>query len=247
MPGSARSVEPRPEDEEPLWAAYRRGDEAAHERLVELYTPLARRLAAQLFARRSDGVADFSDYHHYGMVGLLEALCRFEPGRGASFSTYATYRIRGAILNGTERLSEQRSLYAHRARVHAERARSLRRDASRRGSEEFAALVDVAIGLTLGVLIEDEFERIPEPSEVESNPYSACAVAEVRERLLRAVDELPEREQFVVRRHYVDGVSFAELALSLRLTRGRISQIHARALRRIREAHEASRFLDEAY
>src|SRR5262245_2083763 len=102
---------------ERLWAALRRGDPEARSRLVDVHESLVRTLAAELYARRPDGVADFGDYLHYGMLGLLEAIDRYDPDRGAAFATFARYRIRGAILNGIAKETEQREFRSYRARL----------------------------------------------------------------------------------------------------------------------------------
>lgn len=232
---------------EDLWSAVRGGDAEARRRLVEAHEPLVRRLAAQLFARRPDGIADFGDYLHYGMVGLLEAVERYDPARGASFATFARYRVRGAILNGTAKVSEQREFHSHRARLRSERLKSIREDGPEPSDDAFRELVEVTIGISLGVLLETAArdERIAHAER--ANPYARCALAEVRSTLTRRVGGLPERERFVIRQHYFHHTSFAEIAGVLGVTKGRVSQLHGRALRRIREAYQASRPLDDYY
>src|SRR5437868_7509571 len=68
--------------------------------LVAAYTPLVRRLAARVYARRIGGELEYADLVQIGMVGLLEAIDRYTPARGVRFETFATYRVEGAILNG---------------------------------------------------------------------------------------------------------------------------------------------------
>lgn len=230
-----------------LWRACRRGEADARRRILDAHASLVRRLSARLYARRLDEVAQFEDYLHYGMVGLLEAVDRFDPDRGASFATYATYRIRGAILNGLEHASEKRDFGAHRMRLDAERVRSLRREAAAPADDPLRALVDVTVGLSLGFLLETANEEAREARAHHASPYQSCAVAQAREQVVRAVETLPEREQLIVRQHYFHGVSFAEIAELLDLTRGRVSQLHGRALARIREVFAASRRLDGYY
>ncbi len=68
---------------------------------------LVTRIAASLYARRFDNAVSFEDYKHYGVIGLLEARQKYDQNKGAMFDTYATYRIRGAILNGVINHSEK--------------------------------------------------------------------------------------------------------------------------------------------
>jgi RNA polymerase sporulation-specific sigma factor len=86
----------KPAEEAGLWSAYRgRGDGRSRARLIEAYQPLVFKIATQLRLRE----AIFMDMIQEGTVGLIEAVERFDPTRGVRFSTFATYRIRGRILN----------------------------------------------------------------------------------------------------------------------------------------------------
>src|SRR5579864_6107216 len=87
-------------DEARLWQAYRgRGDGRSRARLIESYQPLVFKVAMQLRLRE----AIMMDMIQEGTVGLIEAVERYDPGRGVRFSTFATYRIRGRILNALQR------------------------------------------------------------------------------------------------------------------------------------------------
>jgi RNA polymerase sporulation-specific sigma factor len=97
----------RPEAEARLWRAYRvEGDRAARQRLIESYQPLVFKVVMHL--RPPDHLA--MDLIQEGLVGLIEAVERFDPGRGVRFSTFATYRIRGRVLNALDRVRVEVSL-----------------------------------------------------------------------------------------------------------------------------------------
>src|SRR5215468_7623359 len=86
-------------------------------RLIERYLPLARAAAARFYRLRSDDSVPFEDYLQYARIGLVEAIDDYDPSREASFETYSSYRIRGAVLNGLGRESEvaaQRSFWRTR-------------------------------------------------------------------------------------------------------------------------------------
>jgi len=90
----------RADEEAGLWSAYRsRGDERSRTRLIVAYQPLVFKVAMQLRLRE----AILMDMIQEGTVGLIEAVERFDPGRGILFSTFATYRIRGRMLNALRR------------------------------------------------------------------------------------------------------------------------------------------------
>lgn len=90
----------RPDEEARLWRAYKgRGDTRSRGRLIESYQPLVFKVTMQLRLREEIVM----DMIQEGTVGLIEAVERFDPSRGVRFSTYATYRIRGRILNALHR------------------------------------------------------------------------------------------------------------------------------------------------
>jgi len=90
-----------------LWAQFAQSRQGPpREDLIAHYLPLARIWAAKLYRVRVDDSVPFDDYLQYARLGLLEAIDRFDPAREASFETFSSYRIRGAILNGLGRESE---------------------------------------------------------------------------------------------------------------------------------------------
>jgi RNA polymerase sigma factor for flagellar operon FliA len=236
---SAPSDKASPEEGE-LWRSYAvTRDPGTRARLFEFYLPTAHKLAAYFYARRPDRGAEFADYLQYACVGLIESLDRYEPGREASFSTFASYRIRGAILNGLERSTELAAQHAFRRQVEKERIGSLLED-STSGRDPFEGLVEVAIHMALGLALEDS----PAAQEAGTDPYRTFALKDLRERLLLIVDALPERERQIIKWHYFEHLEFKTIGEVLRLSKGRISQLHARGLKLIREALRSIDHLD---
>jgi len=209
---------------------------------------MTHRIAAHLFGRRVGNAVAFDDYLQYARVGLLEAIDRYDPAREASFSTFAGYRIRGAILNGLEQTTElaaqvaQRRHSRLRERAHSIEIRdmpsTLEDDSEGTQLERFAGMVDMAILLAMGYVLEDNGEWNPAGASV-ADPYRSVQLESVRARLVRLVDALPERERLIVRYHYFEHMEFQAIAEVLEVTKGRVSQLHARALQLIREGYEA--------
>lgn len=208
--------------------------EALRQALAARYTPLARTLAARLYALRFDAGLEFPDYHHFGMVGLLECIDRFDPDRGVRFESYATPHVRGTIADGVAALSERQRQATVRRQVLRERTRSLA-DAPPADTQPQAALArvaDVAIGLALGFMLEDSgmfLDPHAEPGLADGTYRSA----ELRSTCLLVNDSLahlaaPERR--VLSLHYLQGMPFTDIADELGLTRGRISQLHRAGL-----------------
>ena len=230
-----------------LWRQFREsGDAAARERLLELHLGYARVVASVYYARRFHDEIEYADYLQYASLGLLEALQRFDPGRGVQFRTFAARRMHGAILNGLERFTEKQQQIAARQRLRAEHIADVKALADEssgaagappQDARQLMAFVSEAgIGLALCWLLEGS-GMIDSAAETVAQPfYRSTELRQLRERLLRSIDALPEQERKVIRSHYLQEVPFDEIARSLQLTRGRISQVHRRGLLRLRSA-----------
>jgi RNA polymerase sigma factor FliA len=185
-----------------LWGTYRvSGDPHSREQLIEHYLPLARRTAARYFRFRADDSVPFEDYLQYARVGLVEAIDGFDPEREASFETYSSYRIRGAVLNGLGHATEitaQRSFWRTRRQ---ERMESLKQDASSAGAEDLETFARLTVGLALGFLLEPGAEEAADDA-VHANPYAATELEQFRKLVRGAVERLPPRERQIIRRHY---------------------------------------------
>jgi RNA polymerase sigma factor FliA len=233
-------------EEAMLWRRLRDGkdDGSAREQLLALHLPYARTVAATYYARRHHDEIEFGDYLQCASIGLIEAVERYDPERGFQFRTFAARRMHGAILDGIERLTEKQQQIAARQRLRAQRVqdvRSLAADAcgagegSPRGAEQLLRFVaEAGIGLALCWMLEGSAMVESADAAGELPFYRSTEVRLLRERLLRAVEALPDQERIVVRSHYLQELPFEEIAGMLQLTKGRISQIHKRALLRLR-------------
>jgi len=237
-----------PVEEAMLWRQLREsGDSEARERLLALHIDYARIVASTYFARRFHDEIEYADYLQYASVGLLEALERFDPGRGVQFRTFAARRMHGAILNGLERFTEKQQQIAARQRLRAQRLQDVKALAAERSGaagtavpqepQQLLAFVSEAgIGLALCWLLEGS-GMVEEGAATLSQPfYRSAELRQLRERLARAIEGLPAQERTVIRSHYLQEIPFEEIAATLALTRGRISQVHRRALLRLRGA-----------
>src|SRR5258708_35994595 len=115
--------EPSPdlEEEAALWQRYVADrDPVLRAKLIERYLPTAQKLAAYAYSRRGPQAPEFADYLQWARLGMIEAFDRYDPKREASFVTFAGYRIRGAILNGLERATEQAAQHARRKQIEKE-------------------------------------------------------------------------------------------------------------------------------
>jgi RNA polymerase sigma factor for flagellar operon FliA len=200
--------------------------------LIECYLPLAQVTAAKFFRLRPDQAVSFSDYLQYARLGLVEAIDGFDPTREASFETYSSYRIRGAMLNGLARESEvaaQRTFWRTRLE---ERVEQLGPPVSADSERELEEITRMLAGLASSHVLDERDDLVDDTPH--SNPHVATELAQLRE----AVEKLPDRERLVIRRHYFDHWEFRIIARELTVTPGRVSQLHAQALEHIRRLLE---------
>ncbi len=243
-PRPRSQVSPLSEDQEyECWRRFiDKGEVEDRLSLIEHYLPIARRIAAKLFGNRPDDQVEFGDYMQFAVIGLIEAVDRYNPDREAAFNTFATYRIRGAILNGLEKITERRNQCAYRQRANRDRVESIGADAAD-AKQPFAEMVDVTIELALSFIL-DSMDSYEETATAENGPYRNGAMVELRESLAAMLENLPERERLIIRYHYFHNMDFEQLSQILEISKGRVSQLHKSAVHSIREALGGDEGLD---
>lgn len=209
----------------------------ARGRIFEAYLPFSRRVAARVRKERPGDDLDMDDLRQHAAEGLLQAMDRFEPERGVAFEAFAARRIAGCIIDGIGASSESRRQSAFRNRIRAERTRSLRPDDVDRLStaDALQALADLAVSLAIGFMLDEAAAPGDAPVAPGPSAYDSVAWNDTVRRMVSAIGSLPEQERAIVRLHYLEGLEFARIADTLSLSRGRISQIHASALDRLRK------------
>lgn len=218
-----------------LWAAWNeQPGPALREQLIEFYLPFARMLAAKSYARRTYMELEFMDYLQSASVGLLEAIDRFNPARGVSFETFASVRIKGAILSGIETLSEKQEQVSARKRMIDSRVQTLDQESANR-DDVFSHLADLAIGLALGFVLEDTGMMYAElEPQVPDTTYHAVEMKQMQQRLHQMLATLPDNEKRVLTYHYLQHLGFDEVAQILQVGKSRVSQLHKQGLLRLR-------------
>lgn len=173
-----------------------------------------------------------------GLQGLVEARSRFDPTLGASFVTFAYYRIRGSILDGVRRMGHL-SRRAHYARRRA-RALSEVFEASTQVDPQVGEDVDATIAAIDAVLGEmmaaATLSAALEDPQGSPSPEQALVTELERARVRRALAKLPEREQYVLRAFYFDEHPLDAIGAHLGISRSRASRLHTRGLALLREA-----------
>lgn len=222
-----------------------------HETTLDRYGPMVRRIASQLIGRLPANV-DFDDLVQAGMIGLFDAMSRFEGDRGAQFETFATQRVRGAMLDelrGTDWLprSVRRNQRAIESAIH----RAEQRLGRAPGETDIATELDLPLneyqrlladarGAQL-VYIDEHDDADGEGSYIErtlaaagSDPVEVLGDIRFRQELVAAIDGLPERERLVMGMYYEQDMNLKEIGAVLGVTESRISQLHSQAVARLR-------------
>lgn len=246
-------------DELALWQRLRSdGDLDARAELLAMHLPYARIVAAAYYRKRFNNDVEFGDYHQYASIGLLEAMQRYDPGRGAQFRTFAARRMHGSILNGLERLTERQQQVAARQRARAEQLECGKALAAERvglapgavprnPQQLMQYMADVGVGLALAWMLEGT-SMMDDSERAETVPfYRSTEIRQMRERLAQVIGQLPAQERIVIRCHYLQEMPFDQVADMLQLTKGRISQLHKQALSRLRAAVADQPDLDVHY
>jgi len=207
----------------------------SRQRLFEHYRPFARRLSGVQFSRRRALNFERADVEQLAYEALIHAIDRFDPRRGAPFEAYARIRINGHISNGLTRTSEAAAEYTYRRRAEMDRLKSLRPGDADVALDPISALSNLSASIALGLILESELpagiEAIPDPAP---SAYESLAWNELHGKVHELIDRLGEREAYVIRQHYRNGVSFQQIAALLGVSKGRVSQIHKAALQRLR-------------
>lgn len=223
--------------EQNLWRKFTTcNDEYARGELIQYYMPLAKSIASQVYRLRHDDDVGYEDYLQYANVGLLESIERFDPNANALFSTYAVFRIRGAIYNGIQKFSEKREQIALKTRLRKERQDSLVQGANQDDEiDTFSSLVENAIGLALIYMLDDVSYVKTDADSTHEGPYQNCIKYELYKTLKSSVETLSERERTIINLHYFEFKTFVEISELLSLSKGRVSQLHKQAINTIKK------------
>jgi RNA polymerase sigma factor for flagellar operon FliA len=218
--------------------------------LLKQYSPLVRRLAHQMIAKLPANV-ELDDLIQVGMIGLNDALSRFDAGQGVMFETFATQRIRGAMLDelrGGDWMSRgdrrhQRSIEAavHKLEQKLQRAPNESEIADEMGMmlADYQELLGKVRGTQLFYLEDlsgedgDDFlDR--HVADEGANPLDLLEDHRMREALVDAIGKLPEREQHVMSMYYEHDMNLKEIAAVLGVTESRVCQLHSQSIARLR-------------
>jgi RNA polymerase sigma factor FliA len=215
------------------------------------HLPIVRFIARRIHERLPQHVP-IEDLYSAGVVGLLDAFGRFDPTKKILFRTYAQFRIRGAILDSLRTLDwspralrrkgrtieqaiEMLTAQFHRSPTDTEMAQKLNLPLA-----AYQKLLGELKGLEIGRLDGERSEGSDEgvvdliPARTEDDPLFRYLDGEMRQRLVEAISDLPERERVVMTLYYYEELSMNEIGIVLGVVESRVSQIHASAVLHLR-------------
>lgn len=227
-------------------------DKEERDRILMEQLPQVRYLARRIHERLPRHVP-LEDLVHAGVIGLIDALNKFDSSKHVQFGSYAKFRIRGAILDSLRELDWGPRELRRRARRVEEAHRKLSLELSRAPSEnemakelemplaEFQHLLGELDSLEVGSLrVASPWDGKEEdlcdylPNAPEDTPFFRCLHSEMRELLTRVIAELPDKEQQVLALYYFEELTMREVGAVLGIGESRVSQIHSLAVVRMR-------------
>jgi RNA polymerase sigma factor FliA len=226
-------------------------DPVERERLLQENLPEVRYIARRIHDRIPAHVP-FDDLVHAGILGLIDAVDKYDPNRNVQLKSYARFRIRGAILDSLRQMDWSPRALRRQARQIEEAQRELGAKLGRAPTEteisaqmgisleEFQRLLGDLRGLDLGSLTASSNEENPESPHVsvtaneEEDPFQLCLRSEMRGMLADAIAELEDKERHVLGLYYLEELTMKEVGLILDIGESRVSQIHTAAILRLR-------------
>jgi RNA polymerase sigma factor for flagellar operon FliA len=238
-----------------LWQQYQDSrDHRIRDRLVEQYAPLVKYVAGKVAANLPSSV-EYDDLVGYGVFGLFDAIDKFDPEKHVKFKTYAVTRIRGAMYDHLREMDWVPRSVRQKAKEIEQAVMMLEAKLGRPASDaEIAASMNLRedefshlmskISSTAILSLNDiwncgsDSERICIGESIESprgqNPDSSVEKEEVRRVIVQAINELPEKEKKVLVLYYYENLTLREIGEILDVTESRISQLHTKAIIRLR-------------
>ncbi|MEX1263687.1 MAG: RNA polymerase sigma factor WhiG [Actinomycetota bacterium] len=226
------------------------GETESREKLILHYAPLVKYVASRV-ATGLPASVEQADLVSYGMFGLIDALTKFEPGRGNKFETYAIPRIKGAIIDELRAMDWVPRSIRFKAReiekAHTDLESMLKRQPSeqemaerlgitRRELHDVVSQISFVSVLALDELVSVGADRGEQVSLIDTladrglDPTQGVESQETRSLLAAAINELSEREKIVVTLYYFEGLTLAEIGEILGVTESRVCQIHTKAV-----------------
>ena len=254
VPGDVNNlIEQKTEDE--LWLLYRRTkDPKIREAFIKQYAPLVKYVAGRVAVGMPSNV-EFDDLVGYGVFGLLDAIDKFDPEKNVKFKTYAVTRIRGAIFDELRSIDWVPRSVRQKTREVEEAISALEAQLGRTATDqeiaqsmgmdenEYQKVMQRISSTSILSLSDmwfsgDENDKVSIGDGIESpsslNPDVIVEKEEIRRVIINAINDLPEKEKKILVPYYYEDLTLKEIGQVLEVTESRVSQLHTKAILRLR-------------
>jgi RNA polymerase sigma factor FliA len=232
------------------------------EQVVKKYIPLVKYIASRVIIGKSKYV-EFEDLVGYGMIGLMDSINKFDESRGMKFSTYASIRIKGAMIDEIRRNSPISKGAMDKLNRYNEAVENLQRSLMREPTEEeIARELKIAVSeiseiegyinyislVSLEDILFSEDDDMPLMGMIEDkkspSPEGLLEEKEEIEYLMKALDTLNEKDRTVLSLYYYEGLTLKEIGKILEVSESRVCQLHSRAILHLRKALKKLKYTD---
>ena len=242
---------------------FNKNDSLSREQIIMQYLPHVKRIVQRIAVYLPKNV-EIDDLLNVGVIGLIQAIERYDPAMDNKFMTYAAFRIRGAVL------SELRSR-DHISRTNRRKVRELEKTYLKLEQKKGGDVEDHEVVKEMGVSFE-QFHKIKQMSNIsiislEEMGYSSdkkrnslsemfinnkdedalnqTGIKEVKVAIAKIIEELPEKEKLVISLYYMDELTMKEAGKVLGITESRVSQLHSKAITRLRAKLRKIKLVEE--
>ncbi|MEN6521616.1 MAG: FliA/WhiG family RNA polymerase sigma factor [Armatimonadota bacterium] len=236
-----------------LWQRYKtQMDDGARQQIILAYAYLAKYVVDRMNLR-PNAVVSYDDLVSNAIIGLIDAVEKFDPGKDVKFETYASVRIRGAVLDVLKSLDwKPRSVQASASELRQVFAKLEARLGRAATDEEVAVEMEIDIDTLNSMLVDigqssvmsleemmaygeecDGLSGFDPACDLDGDPMFVALVGERKQLLAAAIEGLPEKEKLVISLYYKDGLTLKEIAAVLGVTESRACQLHSKAVVRL--------------
>jgi RNA polymerase sigma factor for flagellar operon FliA len=232
------------------------------EQIISKYIPLVKYIASRVIIGKSKYI-EYDDLVGYGMIGLMDALNKFDEGRGMKFSTYASIRIKGAMIDEIRRNSPISKGAMDKLNRYNEAVERLQRKFLREPSDdEIAKELKITLSevgdienyinyisvVSLEDILYSEDDDMPIMGTIEDkkspSPEKTLEEKEEIEYLGKAIDTLNDKDKTVLSLYYYEGFTLKEIGKVLEVSESRVCQLHSRAITHLRKALKKMKYSD---
>lgn len=232
------------------------------EQLVRKYIPLVKYIASRVIIGKGKYI-EYDDLLGYGMVGLMDAINKFDPSKGMKFSTYASIRIKGSMIDEIRRNSPISKGAMDKLNTYNDAVESLQKKLLREPTnDEIANQLGISISevsdienyinyisqISLEDMLFSEDDEIELKGTIEDknspSPERTLEEKEELEFLTKAIDSLNDKDRLVLSLYYYEGMTLKDIGKVLQVSESRVCQLHSRAILHVRKALKKLKYGD---